>query len=118
MKKYAFVLATLSLLCAGWGWGGPSVSKVEKTFCNTFLCAFGCPVREVTATKMQDGSFVIDYVYRQCPYCNTDIKFADHPCQGHSPITKRGRATAKVDRSGKLRFFLNSGLEFDSWGVK
>ena len=117
MKKPWIVVAlTAVLLCAGWG--SPSISKVEKSFCSTFLCAFGCPVREVSTKKQSDGSFVIDYAYRQCPNCLTDINFADHPCKAHSPQTKRGRATAKVDAKGKLHFYLNSGREFDSWGVK
>ena len=112
------VFAVLSFLCTGCGRRSPSTSTVEESFRRTFLCSFGCLVRSATVTKQSDDRFTIDYAYRQCPYCHTDINFADDPCRGHAPQMKRGRATAEIDGSGTLHFYLNSGREFDSWGVK
>ncbi len=111
-----FVLS-LSFL-TGCGKSGPNTQAVDKQFRMKFLSAFGCPVRECSVVKLSSDTFSIDYAYRQCPICHTDINYADHPCVGHSPQPRRSRATARVDSRGRLRFFLASGSEFDSWGTR
>ncbi len=112
------MLIGLVFALAGCGAREPSAKEVDKQFRTSFLGAFGCPVRECTVVKQARGSFSIDYAYWQCPRCHTDIKFSDHPCTGHSPQPRRSHATASVDGKGQLRFYLASGREFDSWGVK
>ncbi|MBR4613486.1 MAG: hypothetical protein IKO40_12320 [Kiritimatiellae bacterium] len=120
MKKFTQILVVFAILpfVMGFLFVGPSVKNVEKQFRATFLCAFGCPVRECNVVKQANDTFAIDYTYRQCPICLTDINFADNPCRGHAPQLRRGRARAHVGSGGRLRFFLANGREFDSWGIK